>query len=121
MRQNTGYRRGDNLVGFGRDGDRRRYAKEDQQRCHQEPATDTEQAGQEPDTASKADDDSDMHRNFGDGEIDVHDHKPRKTRTASRTLSFEYYASADNTTPKHAAMPGMQQRRSIGPSVWCAA
>ena len=73
MRKNTGKGRCNNLVRFGRNGDRWRNSDEEQQRCHQETATNAEHTGQNTNKAAQSEKDKGVHRYFGYGQIDVHD------------------------------------------------
>ena len=54
------------------DRDRRRDADEDQERRHQEAAADAEHAGHEADRRAHRQDQEDIDRNVGDGEIELH-------------------------------------------------
>ena len=73
MGENTRYRCGDELVGLRADGDRRRHADEDEQRCHQKAAADAEHAGQKADQPTHAQDQQGGHCHLGDRQIDLHD------------------------------------------------
>ena len=50
----------------------RRDADEDQERRHQESATDPEHAGDEPDRCAHRQDEEDIDRNVGDREVELH-------------------------------------------------
>ena len=72
MRQDAGKRRGDDLVGFGRHGDRGRDADEEQQRRHQKAAADAEHAGQDTDKPAQSQEEERVDRNLGNGQVDLH-------------------------------------------------
>ena len=57
---------------LGADRDRRRNAREDQQRRHQEAAADAEQAREKADRAAHGQENEDVRRHLGDGQIEVH-------------------------------------------------
>ena len=91
MRQRAGEGRGDDLVGAGGDGDRRRDVVEDQQRRDQEAAADAEHARQEADRRAHGEQHEDVDGHFGDREIDAHpsnstaiavDAEPRRLRSS---------------------------------------
>ena len=64
----TARRRGcHDLRHLARHGNGGRYPEKDQQRCHQKPATDSEQPGNEADSRAKPQQDEDADRHFGDG------------------------------------------------------
>ena len=57
---------------LGADRHRRRNPREDQQRRHQEAAADAEQAREEADRAAHGQENEDVRRHLGDGQIEVH-------------------------------------------------
>ena len=60
------------MAGDGGDRDRGRDADEDQQRRHQKAAADPEHAGHEAHRRAHRQDEEDIDRNVGDGEIELH-------------------------------------------------
>ena len=72
MRQRTGERRGDDLVGAGRDRDGWRNVVEDQQRRDQETAADAEHARQKADRRAHGQQHERVDRHFGDRKINAH-------------------------------------------------
>ena len=72
MRDHTGNRRSNDLVGFGRHRDGRRDADEDQQRRHQESAADAEQAGKKADRAAQPHQQEHVDGDLGDRKVDLH-------------------------------------------------
>jgi hypothetical protein len=72
------------VAGDRRHRHRRRDAEEDQQRRHQESAADAEHAGDEADRESHPQDEENVHRQFGDGKIDLHWNCPSVRAIAER-------------------------------------
>ena len=72
MGQDTGHRRGHDLIGLGTHGHRRRHADEDQNRGHQEAATDPENTRDQADTRPNPEDHEEVQRHLGNGQIDLH-------------------------------------------------
>ena len=72
MGEHAGDRRGDDLIGLGADGDRRRHADEDQRGRHEEAAAHAEEAGQEPDETAQPEQQKGVERYLGDREVDLH-------------------------------------------------
>ena len=60
------------MAGDGSDRDRGRDADEDQQRRHQETAADPEHAGHEADRRTHRQDEQNIDRKIGDGEVELH-------------------------------------------------
>ena len=66
-----GHRGGDDLVGAGRDGDGWGNPREHQERREQKAAADPEHAGEEAQRRAKAQHHQEIHRDLGDGQIDL--------------------------------------------------
>ena len=86
--QHAGDRGGEDLRRPGADGDRRRHAEKDQQRRQQEAATDAEQPRQEPDRTAQGEQCEQVHRDFGNGEVDIHDETAPDSRSGHRPLAW---------------------------------
>ena len=72
MRDAARDRGGDDLVGLGGDRHGRRNADEDQERGHQETAADPEHARQKPHGAAHTQQQENVDRQLGDGQVDLH-------------------------------------------------
>jgi len=72
MSDRAGDRRGDHLVGAGRDRDHRWDIVEDQERRDEKPAADAEHAGQKTDGRTHPENDEDVDRKFCDRQVDRH-------------------------------------------------
>ena len=72
LRQRARYRGGQDLRRLGADGDRGRDAGEDQQRRHQEAAADAEHAREEADRPAHGEENENIRRHLGDGQIKLH-------------------------------------------------
>ena len=83
MRQDTGKGRGNDLVGFGCDGDGWRDADEKQQRRHQEPAAHTEHAGQDTDHPAQPQKQKGIDGDFGDRKVNLHVELPDESGRAT--------------------------------------
>ena len=56
-------------------GHARRDAVEDEDRCREKAATDTDHAGQQADEAAQADDHQRVDGQAGDGKVDIHERR----------------------------------------------
>ena len=72
MRQEARKGRGDNLVGLGGHGNRRRDADEEQQRRHQKAAAHAEHARQDAHHAAQPEEQEGVYRNFGYRQVYLH-------------------------------------------------
>jgi len=78
MRERTGKRGSDDLVGTGGDRDGWRNIVENQQRRYQEATANPEHSGQKSDRRTHAENDEGVNRNLGDGQVDRHSRPERK-------------------------------------------
>jgi hypothetical protein len=71
LHQSPRHRGGDDLICAGRHGDGRWDAREHQKRGEQEASAYAEHAGEKADGRTKAHHDQEIHRDLGDGQIDL--------------------------------------------------
>ena len=69
----------------------RRYADENEERGHEEPAADAEKSGQEPDHPTHAEKQKDIHGHLGDGQVNLH----------RGAISLRWRGAAAASRPRH--------------------
>ena len=124
MGDHAGNRTGDDLIGLGADSDRRRHTDEYQQRSHQKPTAHAEDAGQHPDHAAHPQNEENVHRHLGDGQVDIH--QCRSNRDQSRPGGVLGAAQKNTARPAGMATPQLivlclsRLLHSKNPTPWSA-
>ena len=87
MREHAGHGRRDDLRRLRGHGDGRRNAPEHQERRQDEAAAHAEHARKKAHRGAEPDDEEDIHRHLGDGQIDLHGCRAGRTRGDTRPCS----------------------------------